>query len=87
MPGGKHEDAARVRSNQDLNGRDYGNAVLSRLPLLRAVNHNLTVMGREPRGCLQVAIESAAGRTIELFATHLGTSYFERKEQGARLVS
>ena len=70
-----------------LNGRDYGNAVLSRVPLLRAVNHNLTVTGREPRCCLQVGIAVSAERTIELFATHLGTSYFERKEQGARLVS
>ncbi len=70
-----------------LKGRDYGNAVLSRLPLLRTVNHDLTVAGREPRSCLQVEIELAAGRTIDLFATHLGTSYFERKEQGARLLS
>lgn len=70
-----------------LNGRDYGNAVLSRLPLLRTVNHDLTVAGREPRRCLQVEVELAAKRTIELFATHLGTSYFERKEQGAHLVS
>lgn len=70
-----------------LNGRDYGNAVLSRLPFLGAVNHDLTVTGREPRYCLQVELEVVPTRTIELFATHLGTSYFERKEQGARLVS
>ncbi len=69
------------------NGRDYGNAVLSRLPLVETVNHDLTVTGREPRRCLKAGIEVAAGRTIELFAIHLGTSFFERKEQAARLVS
>ncbi|MBV8864801.1 MAG: endonuclease/exonuclease/phosphatase family protein [Acidobacteriaceae bacterium] len=70
-----------------VSGRKYGNAVFSRLPLLSVLNHDLTVRGREPRGCLQVEIEIARGRTIELFATHLGTSYFERKEQGFRMVS
>ncbi len=70
-----------------LSGRDYGNAVLSRGRLLKIVNHDLTVTAREPRRCLQVEVEIAAGRTIELFATHLGTSYLERREQAARLIS
>lgn len=70
-----------------LDGREYGNAVLSRLPLTSIQNHDLTVIRREPRGCLQMDIQISEVFRMRLFAVHLGTSYFERRQQAAKLIS
>lgn len=72
--------------NRKITGAPYGNAVLSRLPVLRARNYDLTRQGRERRGCLRADLE-AAGRVLHVFNVHLGTSYFERRHQARRLLS
>src|SRR4051812_11157224 len=43
--------------NLILQGRPYGNAILSRFPIARAHNYDLSVPGREPRGCLRADLE------------------------------
>ncbi len=68
-------------------GVPYGNAVLSRYPIGEERNHDLTVAGKELRSCLQVQLEIQQGRALEFFATHLGTSFFERRQQAVRLTS
>lgn len=69
---------------RQLEGQDYGNAVFSRASLLDSEQFDLTVEGREPRACLRVALESPS---LQFFAVHLGTSFFERRRQAMQLVS
>src|SRR5205085_5847927 len=65
----------------------YGNAVLSRLPLLRERNYDLTWRGRERRGCQRCDFELGSGTVLHVFNVHLGTSFFERRQQGRRLLT
>ncbi len=58
--------------NYQFDGGDYGNAVLSRSPLRRYLNHRLPMpVPGEPRGVLEVEIELGSGEGLVLFATHL----------------
>jgi endonuclease/exonuclease/phosphatase family metal-dependent hydrolase len=53
-------------------GGEYGNAVLSRLPIRRHKNHPLPSLGEgEKRGVLEVEVELAGGESLTLYATHL----------------
>lgn len=79
----------RVGENRRHRGGAYGNAVLSRLPIVSDHNHDLTWRNYEPRGCLQVTIASnldASAARVELFNVHLGTAFFERRYQARRLL-
>ena len=67
-------------------GAPYGNAVLSRLPVLESQTYDLTRAGRERRGCLRVDIDCGE-RLLHIFNVHLGTSFFERRHQGRKLIS
>lgn len=75
----------RIGENRRLRGGAYGNAVLSRLPIVEDRNHDLTWRRYEPRGCLEVAIAPDAQQTIQIFNVHLGTGFFERRYQAHRL--
>jgi endonuclease/exonuclease/phosphatase family metal-dependent hydrolase len=63
----------------------YGNATLSRFPILRERNIDLTVGSRKRRGCQHTTLraESAQHKThvIEIFNLHLGLSQREREKQ------
>jgi len=67
-------------------GHGYGNAVLSRFPIRADRNYDLSVTGREARGCLRADVEWGP-RGLHLFNVHLGTSFVERRHQGRRLVA
>src|SRR5947209_14673355 len=45
--------SAAFGPNLVIAGRPYGNAILSRHPVSRAQNYDLSVRGHEPRGCLR----------------------------------
>lgn len=64
----------------------YGNAVLSRVPVLATRTYDLTWKGRERRGCMRVDV-SPRGEPLHIFNVHLGTSYFERPHQARQLLS
>jgi endonuclease/exonuclease/phosphatase family metal-dependent hydrolase len=66
-------------------GAPYGNAVLSRVPVVESQTYDLTRNGRERRGCLRVDVECGGG-LLHVFNVHLGTSFFERRHQGRRLI-
>ena len=76
----------RIGENRRIHGAAYGNAVLSRLPITANHNHDLSWRMYEPRGCLEVAIAVDTQTTLRAFNVHLGTSFFERRYQGHRLL-
>jgi endonuclease/exonuclease/phosphatase family metal-dependent hydrolase len=68
-------------------GAPYGNAILSRLPLLENQEFDITASRREPRGGQRAAIEIAPGLVLQVFNFHLGTGLWERRRQANLLVS
>jgi endonuclease/exonuclease/phosphatase family metal-dependent hydrolase len=71
--------------NRQLLGDAYGNLVLSRFPLHSHCNHDVSVAGRERRGCLRTDV-FFQGRALHVFNVHLGTDFFERRHQAKRLI-
>jgi endonuclease/exonuclease/phosphatase family metal-dependent hydrolase len=77
----------RIGENRRLHGAAYGNAVLSRLPIVADHNHDLSCRRYEPRGCLEVNVRLPNTQNVlQLFNVHLGTSFFERRYQAHRLL-
>jgi endonuclease/exonuclease/phosphatase family metal-dependent hydrolase len=74
-----------VGHNVTLRKGRYGNATLSRYPILRERNIDLTVGGRKRRGCQHTTIlverPGANPRELEVFNLHLGLSARERQRQ------
>jgi len=64
---------------------DYGNVLLSSLPIRDTRQHDLSVAGREPRGAIEIVVD-AHGHRIRVLATHLGLSAAERRVQARRLI-
>ncbi|MEM9489525.1 MAG: endonuclease/exonuclease/phosphatase family protein [Myxococcota bacterium] len=71
-------------------GGEYGNAILSRFPLIDTRNIDLTVSWRKRRSVLHAAcrvrLDGGGTRTVHLFNMHLGLSQKERKIQLARFL-
>ena len=63
----------------------YGNAVLTRLPVLGSVRCDLSCDGREPRGCLRVDLD-LDHTAVHLFNCHFGLAFRERRAQLALLA-
>jgi len=63
----------------------YGNAVLTRLPARAVRRVDLSVPGREPRGALDLVLETPHG-ALRLIATHLGLAPAERRLQVRRIL-
>ena len=69
--------------NIDLQGGEYGNAVLSRFPIERSENHHLPRVGaNEQRGLLEVHV-AVGQQNVVFFATHLD----HQADDGERLAS
>lgn len=64
---------------------EYGNAVLTRLPILRVQRHDLSYSSYEPRGALEVDVE-VRGHVLRVIAVHLGLRRAERHFQWRRLM-
>lgn len=69
----------------DLPESRYGNAVLSRYPLLAIRNIDLSFGLREPRDALDADL-GCHGHPLRIVATHLGLSPAERRAQIRRLL-
>lgn len=76
-----------VGENRRHQGGAYGNVLLTRLPIERHCNYDITWRWQEPRGCLRADIRVAEGVTVHVFNAHLGTAFVERRHQGRKLVS
>ena len=79
-----------VGHNVSLRKGRYGNATLSRYPILRERNIDLTVESRKRRGCQHTTIEVEKVRghphQIDVFNLHLGLLAQERARQIGMLV-
>lgn len=64
---------------------EYGNALLTRLPILSVHRLDLSYPWFEPRGALDVRLD-AHGCTLRVIATHLGLSRAERRAQWRQLL-
>jgi endonuclease/exonuclease/phosphatase family metal-dependent hydrolase len=64
----------------------YGNAVLTRLPVLDSSTCDLSRDGREPRACLRVDL-GVNGRTLLVFNCHFGLGLRERRAQVETLAA
>jgi len=76
--------------NAVAEGQDHGNAVLSRLPVLRSRNHDVSLPGFEPRGLLHCVLqrsdaESGSARELHVMCVHHGLREAHRRHQLARL--
>lgn len=65
--------------------RHYGNAILTRLPILAVNRVDLTLPGREARGAIDVTLDGNE-RRVQVVATHLGLRPWERRQQVRRLL-
>jgi endonuclease/exonuclease/phosphatase family metal-dependent hydrolase len=79
-----------VGHNVSLRKGRYGNATLSRHPIVSQRNIDLTIGIRKRRGCQHTAID-VKGRTgrkrrLDVFNLHLGLSARERKQQIGLLI-
>jgi endonuclease/exonuclease/phosphatase family metal-dependent hydrolase len=79
-----------VGHNVRLRQGRYGNATLSRHPIVHERNIDLTIGGRKRRGCLHATIRAlpahGSPRDLEVFNLHLGLSARERDRQVAILA-
>ncbi len=79
-----------VGHNVSLRKGKYGNATLSRFPIVRERNIDLTIGSKKRRGCQHTTLlpEVRAGHRhrLEVFNLHLGLSMRERQQQVGRLV-
>jgi endonuclease/exonuclease/phosphatase family metal-dependent hydrolase len=77
--------------NVSLREGRYGNAILSRFPISRARNLNLSVGRKKRRGCQYASVEVSANGSgpvrVEVFNLHLGLSARERRQQLGLLMS
>jgi len=76
--------------NVSLRKGRYGNATLSRYPITRERNIDLTIGDRKRRGCQHTAIEVPTGKKgatqLDVFNLHLGLSPLERQRQAGMLM-
>ena len=73
--------------NRRHRGYAYGNALLSRWPISESRNYDLSIRGREERGCLRADVSVNGEGLLHIFNVHLGTSLSERRQQGRKLIA
>ena len=76
--------------NVSLRKGRYGNATLSRFPIVKERNIDLTIGHKKRRGCqhTRIHIESRSGKIypLEVFNVHFGLSTLERQRQAGILM-
>lgn len=77
----------RLGENRLHKGGEYGNVVLSRMPIRGHTNYDITIKKYEPRGCLRTEIDLGDGKPLQFVNLHMGTSFFERRKQVYQLLT
>jgi endonuclease/exonuclease/phosphatase family metal-dependent hydrolase len=71
---------------RQLRGHHFGNAVLSRFPIVEHIEHDLSWKTCEPRRAQRVDVD-AGGCILHVYNVHLGTAILERRHQAHRLAT
>ncbi|HVT34216.1 MAG TPA: endonuclease/exonuclease/phosphatase family protein [Nevskiaceae bacterium] len=71
--------------NAVYDGGHHGNAVLSKLPIVRFQNHDISIGGPERRGILHCVLQPQGRAEIHVLCTHLGLMEQHRQQQIDRL--
>ena len=71
---------------RELRGHQFGNAVLSRFPIMHHSEHDLSWKTCEPRRMQRVDV-AVEGCTLHVYNVHLGTAILERRHQAERLAT
>jgi len=91
MPRSGYQDQARIIAeelgyyyyyggNINILGVQYGNAFLSKYPILEVSNHKLPREMLEPRGLIEATVD-VDGTMYHIYVTHLGLDSEERRNQ------
>ena len=73
--------------NAVIGGRDHGNALLSRFPIVSYTNHDVSLPGAEARGVLHCAVCVAGhAQALHGVCVHLGLRESHRRRQLERLL-
>ena len=75
-----------MASARHLRGHQFGNAVLSRHPIVHHAEHDLSWKTCEAR-CLQRADVHVNGQLLHVYNVHLGTAILERRHQAERMAA
>ena len=67
--------------NAVYDGGHHGNAVLSKFPIVRYENHDISISGPERRGLLHCVLQPAGRAEIHVLCTHLGLMESHRQKQ------
>ncbi|MCR9143557.1 MAG: endonuclease/exonuclease/phosphatase family protein [bacterium] len=98
VPRSSNEDLAQVLAealgmhyvlglNVKLSRGSYGNATLSRYPIIGSRNMNITWSIKKRRGCLITHISLPKKKELVIFNIHLGLAAFERMFQIKRMLN
>jgi endonuclease/exonuclease/phosphatase family metal-dependent hydrolase len=71
---------------RELRQHQFGNVILSRLPMWNHAQYDLSWKTCEPRGAQRVAVDAGTG-TLQVYNAHLGTALLERRYQATRLAA
>lgn len=77
--------SSAMGENRTHKGGAYGNVVLTRFPIHALENCDISTAGRERRGCLRADLRLGKGM-LHIFNVHMGTAFFERREQARKLL-
>jgi endonuclease/exonuclease/phosphatase family metal-dependent hydrolase len=72
---------------RQLRGHQFGNVVLSRLPVKQHSQYDLSWKTCEARCCQRVELEVDHDRALNVYNVHLGTALLERRYQAGRLAA
>jgi endonuclease/exonuclease/phosphatase family metal-dependent hydrolase len=65
----------------------FGNVVMSRFPIIRQAQYDLSWRTCEARGCQRADLDLGEGRQLHVYNVHLGTAVLERRYQAPRLAA
>jgi endonuclease/exonuclease/phosphatase family metal-dependent hydrolase len=70
-----------------LRQHQFGNVVMSRLPITHHSQYDLTWRTCDPRACQRADLALGSGQMLHIYNVHLGTAVLERRYQAGRLAS
>jgi endonuclease/exonuclease/phosphatase family metal-dependent hydrolase len=71
---------------RQLRQHQFGNVILSRVPIVHHSHYDLTWRTCEPRACQRADLDFD-GAIVHIYNVHLGTAVLERRYQSGRLAS